>query len=360
MIHIFLGTKAQLIKMAPIMKELQDRGLEYNFVFSGQHQETIKDLRDNFGIKEPNYILHKGEDINSVGKMFIWMIKVIITTLFNKKSIWKNDKHGIVLNHGDTFSTLLGSILAKLCGLKNAHIESGLRSFKLLHPFPEELTRLIVFRLSDYYFCPNQWAIDNLKKYNGIKINTYVNTLYDSLQTILKLPPPTDLSIPEEKFAVVSLHRFENLSKKDTLTKIVSLIQEASKHIKLLFILHNPTKKKLIGFGLYKILENTPNIELRPRYDYKNFITLVNSAEFIISDGGSNQEECYYMGKPCLLFRHATERNEGLEENIVLSKFDDQIIQEFIAHYKDYKRPFLDIKHTPSSLIVDKLITFQQ
>lgn len=356
MIHIFLGTKAQLIKMAPIMKELQDRSVEYNFIFSGQHQETIQDIRSNFGIKDPDYILHKGKDINSVIKMFYWMLKIIITTLFRRKAIWRNDKHGIVLNHGDTFSTLLGSVLSKLCGLKNAHIESGLRSFNLLHPFPEEITRLIVFKLSDYYFCPNQWSIDNLKKYNGVKINTHVNTLYDSLQTILKLPPPSKLDIPTEKFAIVSLHRFENLYKKETLKEIVIEIQKISKNIKLLFIMHNPTKKKLKHFGLYESLKNTQEVELRPRYDYKNFITLVNGAEFVISDGGSNQEECYYMGKPCLLFRNATERNEGLNENIVLSKFDSHIIQEFVSHYKEYQRPALHIKHTPSSLIVDTLL----
>ena len=129
MIHIFLGTKAQLIKMAPIMRELQDRNIEYNFIFSGQHQNTINDLRNNFGVKEPDVILHSGKDINSIPAMLLWMIKIIYRSLIDRKRIWREDRDGIVLNHGDTFSTLLGTILGKLSGLSCGHIESGLRSY---------------------------------------------------------------------------------------------------------------------------------------------------------------------------------------------------------------------------------------
>lgn len=164
MIHIFVGTKAQLIKMAPIMVELQNRNIEYNFVFSGQHQETINDLRDDFGIREPDITLHLGKDITSIGSMFIWAMKLCWLGVTQRKRIWQGDKNGVVLNHGDTFSTLIGSLLARIAGLKSAHVESGLRSFNLFHPFPEEITRLLVFKLSNILFAPGEWALENLRK----------------------------------------------------------------------------------------------------------------------------------------------------------------------------------------------------
>jgi len=359
MIHIFLGTKAQLIKMAPIMRLLQDRDIEYNFIFSGQHQNTIENLRDNFGIKEPDFILHKGKDITSVVSMVIWSIKILFIGLLQRRKIWKGDSRGVVLNHGDTFSTLLGSVLSKLSGLKNAHIESGLRSFNIFHPFPEELTRLAVFRLSDFYFAPGDWAVNNLKKFSGIKINTHVNTLYESLNIILEKNSLTTVDIPKEKFAVVSIHRFENISKKKHLTSIIKKLEKISKKINLLFILHKPTEKKLHDFSLYQRLSENNSIELRPRYDYENFIKLSSHAEFVVSDGGSNQEECFYMGMPCLLFRNATERNEGLGENVLISKFNETVIDNFVNTYQDYKRPPIQIDKSASEVIVESLINIK-
>ena len=154
MIHIIIGTKAQLIKMAPIMLRLQGKNIPYNFIFTGQHQETIDDLRENFSIKPPDVTLHYGEDITSVPSMLLWLIKISFKSLFFRNSIFQGDhkNNGIVLVHGDTFSTLLGAIMGRIAGLKVAHVESGLRSFDLWNPFPEELTRIITSWLSNIYF----------------------------------------------------------------------------------------------------------------------------------------------------------------------------------------------------------------
>lgn len=354
-IHVFLGTKAQLIKMAPVMRELQDRNIEYNFVFSGQHQETIEDIRLNFGIKEPDCTLHTNSDVNSIPKMFTWMFKVIIKTVFNHRKIWKGDKQGIVLNHGDTFSTLLGSILAKMSGHKNAHIESGLRSFNFLHPFPEEITRLLVFRLTDVFFAPGEWALGNLSKFKGIKIDTKVNTLTDSLRRFESMGSHHPGDIPQEEFAIASIHRFENLSSKNTLTIVVNTIEEIAKDIKVLFILHSPTLRKLRKYGLLKRLETNRNIELRQRYDYFRFINLVKKSEYVVTDGGSNQEECSYLGKPCLILRNATERQEGIGENAILSQFDNERITQFTANYKDYRKKPGQSAASPSAIIVNQI-----
>ncbi|HEY0894862.1 MAG TPA: UDP-N-acetylglucosamine 2-epimerase, partial [Cellvibrio sp.] len=220
MIHIFIGTKAQLIKMAPIMRTLQEKKINYNFIFSGQHQDTINDLRSNFGIKDPDIILYKGNDITGIAQMLAWMVGILFKTLFAKKKLWQGDKNGIVLNHGDTFSTLLGSLLAKLHGHRNAHIESGLRSFDIFNPFPEELVRRIVFLLTNLYYCPNEIAKENLHHHSGEKIITNGNTLYDALCTIKQQPTPDTLNIPPVPFAITSFHRFENIFNDSKLEKI--------------------------------------------------------------------------------------------------------------------------------------------
>jgi UDP-N-acetylglucosamine 2-epimerase (non-hydrolysing) len=352
-IHIILGTKAQLIKMAPIMKKLQKKEIPYNFIFTGQHKETIDKLRENFSIKEPDITLYKGKDITGIGQMFLWILKMSWSTIWKKKEIFgETTKNDVLLTHGDTFSTVLGALIGKIARIKVGHVESGLRSFNIFSPFPEELNRIITFYLADYYYCPGEWAVNNLKKFKGEKINTEINTLYESLQLALKTETNTELKIPNEKFVVASIHRFENIFKKDQFRKILRILEELSKKIKILIILHPPTQKQLEKFGLIKQLKENPNIELRPRYDYINFIHLLNKSEFLITDGGSNQEEAFYMGKPCLLMRETTERQEGLNKNVVISKFNEKDILEFANNYNKYQIETLKNQNSPSEIII--------
>jgi UDP-N-acetylglucosamine 2-epimerase (non-hydrolysing) len=120
--------------------------------------------------------------------------------------------------------------------------------------------------------------------------------------------------------------------------------------------MHKPTQNQLRKHNLIRALESNKNISLKPRMDYFSFIKLVYNSEFLISDGGSNQEECYYMNKPCLLLRNKTERNEGLNENVCLSKFDKNIIDNFIKDYKRYEKDTTVIRDSPSKKIVEILI----
>lgn len=356
MIHVFIGTKAQLIKMAPIMVELQDRGIPYNFIFSGQHKATVSNIRREFGIKDPDVTLYRGKDITSVMQMLIWGLRIVFKAIKNRKTIWQGDSRGIVLNHGDTFTTLLGSVLAKLCGHRSAHVESGLRSFKLFHPFPEEAIRVLTFRLSDIYYAPGEWATSNLEKCKGLKINTKHNTLLDSLRISDNNVKEAIVEIPNYEFALVSIHRFENIFSRKQLKKIVELIVIASQKMPLLFILHKPTEQKLAQFGLMSTLESAPNIELRPRYSYFQFVKLTRKATFVITDGGSNQEECHYMGKPCLIMRAATERREGLGENAVICNYDRDILDSFLDRTFTAGPTVQSNNCSPTKIIVDSLI----
>jgi len=361
MIHIILGTRAQLIKMAPILVELQNRKIDYNFIFLAEHKETMNSMLEMFGIKKPDMILgNLNKDINKVSTIIFWSLKILINTLLYRRRIFKNynrnsDKE-IVLVHGDAPPALLGALMGKIAGLKIGHVESGLRSYNLFNPFPEEIIRILTFKIADYYFCPGDWAMKNLQKKNGIKINTAENTLLDSLKLAIKNENKINVDIPKEKYCIATIHRFENIFNKDKLEKVIKIIEEISGKIKVIFILHPPTKEKLEKFDFMKRLIANENIKLRPRYDYFKFIKLVNNSEFVISDGGSNQEESYYIGKPCLLLRYKTERKEGIDHNVILSEFKIEVIRKFVENYKEYKRrPIID-NISPSKIIVDSLI----
>lgn len=354
MVYIIIGTKAQLIKMAPVMNSLQRERMNYNFIFTGQHKETIKELINVFKLKKPDYVLYKGKDITKVSQMVLWVFQCLIRTMKNKKKIFRN-MNGIVLVHGDAFSALLGALMGKIRGLKVGYIEAGLRSFDFFTPFPEEITRRLTSRLADYHFCPGKWALANSKKYKGIKIDTQANTLFDSLKLVIQNKDKIKIEIPKEMYCLVSIHRFENIFNKKQLISLLDILDTISKQIRVLFILHKPTKEKLKEYGLYQQLKRNPNIELRPRYDYFKFIKLLWHSEFVITDGGSNQEESYYLGKPCLLMRKTTERKEGLNKNVVISKYNKKVITEFVNNYQKYKINSLNFKISPSRIIVDYL-----
>ncbi|NTU73752.1 UDP-N-acetyl glucosamine 2-epimerase [Candidatus Roizmanbacteria bacterium] len=356
MIHIIIGTKAQLVKMGPLMSLLQIRNIPYNFILTGQHRETMRDLRENFEVKDPDAVLYEGNDIKSVSAMFFWIVRILCKVLFGRIEIFQNDQKGIVLVHGDTFSCLVGALLAKVKGHRVGHVESGLRSFNIFHPFPEELTRIFTFYLADIYFCPGEWAMGNLKHHKGEKVNTRYNTLLDSLRLASEDCANTRADILVDKYCVVSIHRFENIFKKCNLERIVEIVEEIATKAKTIFILHPPTEKKLKQLGLFHRLLTNPGIELRPRCDYFSFIKIVRNSQFLVTDGGSNQEEAFYMGKPCLLLRKASERKEGLGANVVISKYDSNVISDFLENYTKCNFNPINVALSPSEIILSHIL----
>ena len=359
MIHIIIGTKAQLVKMAPAMVLLADRGIPYNFIYTGQHRDTIEEMLEDFGVKKPDVILYKGQDITSASSMIFWFCRILFLSLVRKQAIFRGDNQGIVLVHGDTFSTLLGALMGRIAGLKVGHVESGLRSYHLFHPFPEEITRILTFRLSHILFCPGDWAMKNVASIKKEKINIQANTLYDSLALASRGSRLFD-HLPDYPFIIVSLHRYENIFQKSRFEKIIGILQWIAEYYKILFILHPPTVKQLHHFGLYERLNREMNISLRPRYNHTDVISLLEKCEFVVTDGGSLQEETYYMGKPCLLLRKATERQEGIGENVVLSNYDERIIQGFCRSYRSYRHEPLKLHINPSEVIVQTIIKYSE
>lgn len=360
MIHFVIGTRAQLIKTAPVMRECARRGLPYNFIFLAQHKNTIHEMIEMFGIKRPDRILGDyGSDITSSLVLMKWLVDVFREGMSDLRGLFRDDREGVVVVHGDALPVLIGAIFARLAGLKVAHVEAGLRSFNYGHPFPEELIRVLTWKLGlvDHYFCPNDWAMRNVAVYPGTKYNTRLNTLIDSLRMALDSNGAGSAhpEIPDGRYAIATLHRFETISSRENMLNAFNILDSISRELEVLFILHPPTERAMIDHGLYPVITRNPRIHLRPRYKYFDFIRLLKGSELLISDGGSNQEECYYLGHPCLLLRNATERTEGIGENVLLSQFDNARIEHFLNHYNEFRREEAKADWGPSRSIVDVL-----
>ena len=151
----------------------------------------------------------------------------------------------------------------------------------------------------------------------------------------------------------MSLHRYENVFRRESFESLLDVVEELAEGRRMLFILHPPTARQIDKLGLRSRLDAHPNIELRPRYTYFDFVTLLEGASFVVTDGGSIQEESSYLGLPCLLLRRATERREGLGENVVLSNLDRDVIRRFAADPDTHRRPPRASHHHPSDVIVE-------
>lgn len=360
MIHFVIGTRAQLFKMTPIMLECQRRGLEWRWIYAAQHKDTFQQAIDFFGLPPADYtIVNWDTEAKTIANMLFWINRMTIALFRSEVILAKyTGKDHIVLTHGDTTTTVFGALIGRLTGTKVMHIESGLRSFNIFNPFPEELNRIITFRLSNYYACPGQLAMNNVKKFQGIKINTVQNTQIDVLKFGLENIHKATIKIPEEKYVVISTHRFENLYNNDRFKRIIEVAELASKDFKVIIPQHPATEGQITRQGYRNRLEQNVNIILTPRLEYENYLKLIIGSEFVMTDGGGNQEELYYLGKPTLILRDKTERQEGLGETAVVSNFDSELIAGFFKNYTKYRRSRVERVISPTSIIVNEIEKF--
>ncbi|PIR43596.1 UDP-N-acetylglucosamine 2-epimerase [candidate division WWE3 bacterium CG10_big_fil_rev_8_21_14_0_10_32_10] len=356
--YFFVGTIAELIKVIPVIKKFKDNSVPFKIISTGQNIIQTSDTLKLASNPEIDIILSNSLIKQSALGLVIWWFKTFfIGTYILKKEFLKN-KNNYIIVHGDTVSTVMGALIGKIYKVKVVHIESGLRSFNLLNPFPEEIDRIIVSSLTDIHFCPNEWALINLKSKNGIKINTKYNTLVDSLHLALSHSdtPSFAKKLGSKKYFMFVMHRQENLARASLVKSIISEIVEVSKTTHCVFVMHDLTKETLKNINILNSLEKNKNITLVGRQPYIHFMKLMSNCEFIITDGGSNQEESSYFGVPCLLLRTHTERIEGLNKNVVLSRNDPIIIHDFVLNYKKYRRKSVEAKNSPST----KIFTYLQ
>ena len=364
MIHIFIGTKAQYVKTAPIIKEFDQRGITYNLIDSGQHAAISKQYRSYFQVREPDYFLRQADtDIKSVWMLLVWLSQFFVQLLFTPKKMFQNlfqGQKGICLIHGDTPTTFLSALAAKRFGIKVVHLESGLRSYNLFHPFPEEIIRIITMRLSDYLFAPNEWSMDNLKKMKQEAKAFLVcgNTNIDALRLSKTLTHPLPEGLSKERpFVIFSIHRVETILNKNRLKQVVDLVEHIAKDYDVLFCMHPPTQKQLHKYRLDQRLMQMEHVHIRNLLPYPEFIQAIKQACFIVTDGGSIQEESFFLNIPCLVMRHHTERIEGLNANVCLCAFDAQKIEYFLNNVERFRiSSYKDRGEEPSKEIVDIIL----
>jgi UDP-N-acetylglucosamine 2-epimerase (non-hydrolysing) len=254
-----------------------------------------------------------------------------------------------VLVHGDTMTTVLGSLIGRSLRATVAHIEGGLRSYDLRHPFPEELNRKLATALSRIHYAPGAWAASNLR---GEVVDTGSNTIRDSLELVSDDEPA--FAVPEEPFGVVSLHRFELLNSRRLLTETITALADAARRTPLLFVDHPVTVAALGRFGLEGLFDATRFVRV-PRLRFFDFVRVERRSAFVVTDSGGSQEECYYLDLPCLVHRVKTERREGLGENAVLSGMSADVLREFLEDPSRYRRTAELPAASPSDVIVADL-----
>ena len=361
-ISVFLGTKAQLIKMAPVMVEFDRRDWHYRILDTGQHTGLIADILREFDVREPDVLLYEnqGRGISTLTGGCRWLASLSTRYLPRASYIKRHlfgGTSGISLVHGDTMSTLIATLIAKRGGQKVAHIEAGLRSWKYVDPFPEEIVRVAVMRMADYLFAPSTDAMANLHRMS-LSTRAFLlpnNTALDTVAHDLRRSPRALPQLPES-YSLATVHRLETIYRKPMMRKIVDILLAAHRRHPLVFVQHPATMHRLHAFDLERVLSAAGVIQI-PLLDHVSFLHLLYGASFVLTDGGSVQEEASYLGTPCLVLRRTVERSEGFGENVVLSRMNDRTISDFLQNFSRWRRPSqIDTAFSPSAAIADYLI----
>ena len=360
MIHFFIGTKAQLIKVAPVMLELDRRKYPYRFIDSAQHAELTTSLRPDFGIRKPDFLLCDNDrDIATLSKGFSWLgaaaIRCALRPAWIRTRVFGN-QGGICVVHGDTATALIGALFARRAGLPVAHLEAGLRSYNYLDPFPEELIRVWCMRLSTLLFAPDGAAMANLHRMRvrGLKILTHGNTVLDALR--IQAASGRSSGRPKGSYALAACHRLETLKSRGRLSSVVECLNHVARQYKVLFVLHKPTEVVLRKHGLLERLH--PSVECLPMQRYFDFIALLRDSALVMADGGSIQEECAALGVPLLILRSRSERKDGLGTTASLARFDREQVARFLEKSPSLRGSQRRAFGSPSSIVAENLIRF--
>jgi len=361
-IVFFIGTEAELIKMFPVIMECEKRKLPYYIVASGQNDVVESRIFKDGKCGMVGLELSDSDDIqkNTVG-LLKWFVKTIISAKKQVKKTFEDVdwKNSCMIVHGDTISTVMGAWIGRTLGMTVCHVEAGLRSHNFFNPFPEEIDRMITSKLARVHFAPGKEAFENLSKCKGKIINTENNTLIDSLNYSKQIPIASDVQrFLEKEYFLFVMHRQENLANTNFVIEVVEEIDKLAKTMNCVVLLHEITKNTFEKLGLMYKLRQNPNIIFQSRVNYFDFMKVLEKSQFVITDGGSNQEELHYMGKPCLILRKNTERFEGLDSNAVMYKGEVSQLSEFARNYKEKEGNVKVEDNSPSVIIVETLLQY--
>jgi len=305
---LIVGTRPEIVKMAPVLRELQAKFIRFVFVHCGQHydynmsQQFIEELE----LPKPDYGFKVRVSSPSLQTSRIMAIigKVV-----------SEIKPRLVLVEGDTNGVLAGALAALKMNIPVGHVEAGLRSFDLR--MPEEHNRRLVDHISAYLFAPTENARKNLEKENVWgKIFVTGNTVIDAVMQHLPLAEKKSEILKKigfDEFALATAHRAENVDDSVVLQNLIEAFIEAP--IPVVYPVHPRTQKRLRQHGMWKKLVLSKNVQTLPPLGYLDFLLLMKECRLIITDSGGIQEEATAspLRKPVLVTRLSTERPEAVK-----------------------------------------------
>ena len=315
-----VGARPNFVKLAPLSRAVRNK-FEEVIVHTGQHYnyEMDKIFFDELGIPEPDY--HLGVGSGTHGHQTGEMIKKIEDVLIEEKP-------ELVLDFGDTNTTLAGAIAAVKLHIKIAHVEAGLRSYD--KKMPEEINRILVDHCSDLLFCPTKTAVENLRT-EGIVDGVYLtgDVMVDSLNYCINIAEKKskvldELGLKPKEYLLATVHRAENTDDPERLSGIVEAFCEAGN---VVFPCHPRTKKLLNQFGLWDRLQE--NVKIIKPIGYFDMLLLEKNSKKILTDSGGVQKEAYILGVPGITLRDNTEWVETVEDgwNVLVSAEKEKILK---------------------------------
>jgi len=343
-IAIILGTRPEIIKMSPVIRECEKRDIPYFILHTGQHYSYDMDkiFFEKLELPQPKYNLNVGSGTHAeqTGKIMIGVEKTLM-----------KEGADVVLVQGDTNTVLAGALAATKLHIKVGHVEAGLRSYD--RRMPEEINRILTDHVSDYLFAPTEKAKQNLLR-EGIdenKIfvtgNTIVDAVYQNLEIAKKkVNVLKDLGLKPKEYFLVTAHRQENVDAKERLKGILKgleLIYEEFS-IPIIFPMHPRTRKRIKEFGL-----TFNGVVVTNPVGFLEFLQLEANAKLVLTDSGGAQEESCILKVPCVTLRDNTERPETLEvgSNILAGTRPKRIVESvktMLNKENKWENPFGDGK----------------
>jgi UDP-N-acetylglucosamine 2-epimerase (non-hydrolysing) len=353
-INFFIGTTAELLKIYPVAKLLDDS--KYRIIASGQQNVEVANLQKYLPIEvDFNFMSMKDNKagIENTFDAVVWSTKYFFKILsYFLIGSRKFEKKQVVVVHGDTLTCLVTSIAAFVAKKRLFHIEAGLRSESLFHPFPEEFTRRIVSKIAEVNFAPSSKECSNLIDSKGIVINTFGNTGRDTLFSV-ESRMPKDLRIPI-RFCIVSLHRNELFQNHLVLARTLNEISKLTHDIPVIFVCDKRFKTRIEEL-LNELDFKKSNLILSTKLVFPEFKFLLERCDFLVTDSGGQQEEAAAMNIPCLVHRLVTERFDGIGRNVQISKWEPGSILAFAL--KSHEAGNVDVKSrvSPSFIVAEAL-----
>ena len=334
-ILLTFGTRPEAIKMAPLILELNKHRDKVKTIVcvTGQHREMLDQVLSIFKIKS-DYdlnIMKKGQDLYDITSK----------VLLGLRDILKQTQPDIVLVHGDTTTSMAAALAAYYQQIPVGHIEAGLRTYNIYSPWPEEINRQLIGRISNYNFSPTSTSSVNLINEGVSEKSIYItgNTVIDSLYWVvnkIKSDGLLNVKLKEEiktfgynidrlqsnnrRMVLITGHRRENLG--NGFIHIAQAIQELSSqfpNVDFVYPMHlNPNVRKSIYEVLGNDLSHFSNMFFIEPLEYLSFIYVMEKANIVLTDSGGIQEEAPSLKKPVLVMRDTTERPEAVDAGTVI------------------------------------------